>query len=64
MVYWLYLLSTSFLDLFLPSMPLFANSKYFKIQELTLIDVFGVTFNYEHNACNGAKYYDHCQIIV
>ena len=45
-------------------MPLFANSKYFKIQELTLIDVFGVTFNHEHDACNSAKYYDHCQIIV
>ena len=60
----MYLLSTSFLNLFLPSMPLFANSKYFKIQELTLIDVFSVTFNHEHDACNGTKYYNRYQIIV
>jgi len=53
-------------------MPLFTNSRYFKIQEstlidapgATLIDASGATFNHGHGAQSGMKYYDYYQINV
>ena len=53
-------------------MPLFMNSRYFKIQELTLIyasgenliDATGTIFNHQHGAQSTTKYYDYYQIII
>jgi len=49
--------------LFLPSMPLFANSRYFKIQETTLIDASGAT-NHGHDAVTVRNITITIQIIV